>query len=384
MPHLLAYLHSFGDHSAHSTASHFVYTALVLDQGRAAEAEAVWARLRSFYDAREPDPEQQLNLLHELQSLHFTVFSLVVDRRKLEHEGLKVREVFYKYFSKTFLRKITDGAVAFTIYAGKRGWPEFRRSLHSFIQEKVVQPDMFQQDRQFLLLDENRQEPLQQLAAFLSDCIGQIYCTSHASAQADQLYKQLHGHLFVDFFPSEKTDYYGQLTEQDQELNGYVARIALQQALRVLKVRKGAVSDEAKELLSYLLLMHRSAPDRLVKKHELLERLQLLFPQYTEQQLRQSIQSLRDAGALIASIQGKQGYKIPNKVEDIIGFYNRYLNSIVPMLHRIAICNRKLKTNSQNQVDLLGGEHNLQLLKELIKVAEQHRATRSTPEEAAI
>ena len=45
--------------------------------------------------------------------------------------------------------------------------------------------------------------------------------------------------------------------------------------------------------------------------------------------------------------------KLPDGVEDIAGFYNRYLNSIVPMLNRINICNRKLMVNSVQEVDLL-------------------------------
>jgi len=76
---------------------------------------------------------------------------------------------------------------------------------------------------------------------------------------------------------------------------------------------------------------------------------------------------------LIASIQGKSGYKLPDRVEDIAGFYNRYLNSIVPMINRINICNRKLLVNSLQEVDLLQTNSNYSLLYELIKTLDKQK-----------
>lgn len=85
------------------------------------------------------------------------------------------------------------------------------------------------------------------------------------------------------------------------------------------------------------------------------------------------VQHLRDHGVLIASIQGKSGYKLPESVEDIAGFYNRYLNSIVPMLNRINICNRKLMVNSVQEVDLLQSKSVYSLLHELIKTLDKEK-----------
>lgn len=115
--------------------------------------------------------------------------------------------------------------------------------------------------------------------------------------------------------------------------------------------------------------MFRTAPDRLVEKYEIIEKLKRVFSHFTEQQLRVCIQQLRDDGVLIVSIQGKSGYKIPDRVEDVAGFYDRYLNSIVPMI--MNICNRKLLVNSLQQIDLLQANSNYFLLHELIKTLDK-------------
>jgi hypothetical protein len=117
--------------------------------------------------------------------------------------------------------------------------------------------------------------------------------------------------------------------------------------------------------------MFRTAPDRLIEKYEIIDKVKKVHPAFTEQHLRVCIQHLRDNGVLIASIQGKSGYKLPDRVEDIAGFYNRYLNSIVPMINRINICNRKLLVNSLQEVDLLQANSNYSLLHELIKTLDK-------------
>ncbi|GAB3834016.1 hypothetical protein GCM10028895_53720 [Pontibacter rugosus] len=126
-------------------------------------------------------------------------------------------------------------------------------------------------------------------------------------------------------------------------------------------------------MLQYLYLMFRTAPDRLIEKREIIEKMKRRFPAFSEQQLRVCVQHLRDNGVLIASIQGKSGYKLPDGVEDIAGFYNRYLNSIVPMLNRINICNRKLMVNSVQEVDLLQSNSAYSLLHELIKTLDKEK-----------
>ena len=113
------------------------------------------------------------------------------------------------------------------------------------------------------------------------------------------------------------------------------------------------------------------APDRLIETAELVEVVNRIDFKYKEQNLRQAIAHLRDNGVLVVSIEGRHGYKIPNKLADIYGFYNRYLNSIVPMLNRIKKSNEILKIKSVNDINVLELDDSLIKLKELLEVIDK-------------
>ena len=385
MQHLHIFIDEFGNASLDldqaDAYSHFVLTAVLIDETRLAQARDLRSDISIRYFHGHPIQssrianddhgfQQRVDILKELRSLDFIVLSLVINKSKVSREGLDHQAVFYKYFNRIFLKQFPKNFTAFSIHAGHLGWPEFRSSLQHYINTKVIQRDLFAPDRSYQVVEDRLGEPLVQLADFISGCLGQIYCTSHSHEKAVSLFDLLHDRTFVDFFPFEKTDFSIAIPSRDQEKNKLIARIAAESAREAL-AEGHKFSEEAQAVLHYLYLMFRTAPERLIEKYELIEKVKKAHPAFTEQQLRVCIQHLRDNGVLIASIQGKSGYKLPDRVEDIAGFYNRYLNSIVPMINRINICNRKLLVNSLQEVDLLQANSNYSLLHELIKTLDK-------------
>ena len=387
MPHLHLFVAEFGN--AHlnrepaGSFSHLVLTAILIEKAKLAQARELQADISQRYfqghpiqSSQIPDDEpgfqRRLDILQELRQLDFLVLSLVINKSQVAGAGLGQQDVFYKYFNRLFLRQFTQNFISFSIHADQVGWPEFRESLQHYINTKVIQRDLFSPDRSYQLVEDRLAEPLVQLADFISGCLGKIYCTSHSHEKAPFLFDLLHDRSFVDFFPFEKTDFSLAIPEHDQEKNELIAQIAAASAREAL-ARPQRLSEEAQAVLQYLYLMFRTAPDRLVEKYEIIDKLKRVFPHFSEQQLRVCIQHLRDEGVLIVSIQGKSGYKIPDRVADIAGFYNRYLNSIVPMINRLNICNRKLLVNSLQQVDLLQANSNYSLLHELIKTLDKEK-----------
>jgi hypothetical protein len=385
MQHLHIFIDEFGNTSLHpgkaAVFSHFVLTAVLIEETKLALARELQADISQRYFQGHPIQssrianddnglQQRIDILKELRPLDFIVLSLVINKSKVTGQGLDQREVFYKYFNRIFLKQFPKNFTAFSIHAHQLGWPEFSSSLQHYITTKVIQRDLFAPDRTYQLVTDQQQEPLLQLADFLSGCLGLIYCTSHSHEKAVFLFDLLHDRTFVDFFPFEKTDFSISIPARDQEKNKLIARIAAESAREVLAAGH-KLSEEALAVLHYLYLMFRTAPERLIEKYELIDKVKKMHPGFTEQQLRVCIQHLRDSGVLIASIQGKSGYKLPDRVEDIAGFYNRYLNSIVPMINRINICNRKLLVNSLQEVDLLQANSSYSLLHELIKTLDK-------------
>jgi hypothetical protein len=378
------YIDEFGnahlDLSKKSTFSHFVYTAIVIDKGNIEEAYRKRTEISEKYFQKKPiksnsiSPDEKgtkkrLKVLNELIKLNFLVFVLVIDKSKLQGAGLVNKDVFYKYFNKIFLKQFAKNFDKFSIYADKLGYPEFQRSLTSYVYEHGIQRDLFNLDRYYQLADDKTDEPLIQLADFISGCMGKIFCGSHLHPSAQEFFDILHDRLFVDYFPYERL-YFEGYSPDDPKADTEIAKIALEGAIEFINSHEKNTSPEAIEVLKYLVLMFKSFPNRLIRKHEILARLKLVSANYSEMSLRHDIQTLRDKGVLIASIKGKSGYKIPNKLEDMIGFYNRYLDSIVPMLSRVKLSHKTLQLKSLNNINLLDKSHNLDVLNELIKVVE--------------
>ena len=387
MQHLHIFVDEFGNTHLNlektGTFSHYVLTAVLIEEGKIEQARALRSAISQQYFQGHPIKSSRLSndeagfqkrlaILKEMRQLDFLVLSLVINKSKITGEGLGQKDIFYKYFNRIFLKQFPQNFTAFSIHANGVGWPEFKRDLHHYIHNKVIQRDLFTPDRTYQLVEDRLEEPLGQLADFIAGCLGKIYCTSHSHEKAAFLFDLLHDRTFVDFFPFEKTDFSLAVPERDQEKNELIAKIAAASAREAL-AGGPKFSDEAQAVLQYLYLMFRTAPDRLVEKYEIIDKVKIAYPNFTEQQLRVCIQHLRDNGVLIVSIQGKSGYKIPDRVEDIAGFYNRYLNSIVPMINRINICNRKLMVSSLQEVDMLRANASYSLLHELIKALDKDK-----------
>jgi hypothetical protein len=393
MQHLHIFIDEFGNTRLNldqeGAFSHFVLSAVLIDETKLGQARELQSNISQRYFQGQPLQSSRIandesgfqlriDILKELRQLDFLVLSLVINKSKVRGAGLDHEAIFYKYFNRIFLKQFPKNFTAFSIHADQLAWPEFTGSLQHYINTKVIQRDLFTPDRTYQLVEAPLAEPLMQLADFISGCLGQIYCTSHSHEKAVFLFDLLHDRTFVDFFPFEKTDYSLVIPARDQEKNKLIASIAADSAREAL-MDGPKLSEEAQAVLHYLYLMFRTAPDRLIEKHEIIEKVKKAYPAFTEQQLRVCIQHLRDKGVLIASIQGKSGYKLPDRVEDIAGFYNRYLNSIVPMINRINICNRKLLVNSLQEIDLLQANSNYSLLHELIKTLDKGITMANSP-----
>lgn len=385
MQNVLVFLDEFGNTQLNvnksGTTSHFVFTAVVADAGNRDKLLAKQKEVSRKYFQGSPlkssriknDKKgfaKRLNILAELLEEEFLVFAYVVNKSKLTGEGLKYKKSFYKYFNRLFLQQFPENYTSFAIFADKLGYPEFQRSLTDYLDKHVLQRNLFTPDRFYQLVDDKTEEPLVQLADFFAGCVGKIYCSSHVHQNAIELFEPLSERLSVEFFPYEKINYLADRSDEFSALDSEISDIALNSALNFIENPPKGTPFEQLEAVRYLLIIYKSNPEKLVESYELVKRIQKVNYNFSEQNLRQVIQALRDKGVIIASIQGKSGYKIPYKSEDIFGFYNRYLGNIVPMLKRIQIVDQKLKKNSLNRIKIMEEIPEFQLLSQLLQVLE--------------
>ena len=374
------------DLSKAGTFSHFVYTAVVIKDENIEKAREIRYNISKKYlqghiiksSARSvgnnpKGNKKRVQILNQINELDFAIFTLVIDKSKLDSIGLSYHQVFYKYFSKIFLKSVIANYDQFAIYADKIGYPEFQSSLKRYIAENVVQLNLFNRNRSYVLADDKTEEPLIQFADFISGSIGKVYCTSHSQPVGLETLKIFNNRIFIDYFPYERryiqgvSPDSGALSDKDDAISTICYEIAVE-FLKSSDDKK--VSIEAYAILEHLLIYRETLPIKLVETHELVKRIRKINSTYTETTLRTDIQKLRDQGVVIASIIGKSGYKIPSSVDDMLGFYNRYLNSIIPMLKRISLSNKAIGAKSVGEIKLLSEKYNLNKLSELIKIIE--------------
>jgi len=356
-----------------STPSHFIYTAVVIDEKDIEKAKDLRQSISNQFRQGSPikssklNIEKRLKIISEFKKIDFGVFSLVIDKRKIDNKNLEDKTVFYKFFQRIFLTQFVERYESFEIYFDKIGEEKFRESLRNYIGKRVFQPTLFQPDRVYKIADDKYEEPLIQMADFFSGCVGKIYCSSHKDKNANEIFNGINDRLFVDFYPYETSNYLGKYNKDIDISDKKVGELCLKIVLDYLQSDKATLEET--ELLKHLLLIYKTDPYRLSESYELVNVLSRVNKKSSIDNLRELISSLRYKGIIIVSIEGKYGYKIPNKKNDLIGFYNRYLKSIIPMLTKMSIANNQIR-KEYFDIDIFKENENLDLIQKFINIME--------------
>ncbi len=357
--------------SKKGTFSHFIYTAVVIDEKDIHKTTDLRKKISQKYRQGSPLKSSKLSIynrleiISEFKEMDFGIFSLVVDKRKIDNINLEDKTVFYKFFQRLFLTQFVDRYERFEIYFDKIGDERFRESLRSYISRKVFEPTLFQPDRLYKIVDDKYEEPLVQIADFFSGCVGKVFCVSHKDMDADSIFEEINHNLYVDFYPYVSTSYLGEYSQFIDEKDKRVGELCINIVLDYIGSEEATIEEI--ELLKHLLLIYKTNPNRLCETYELVRIIKRVNNKATKEHLRELISHLRYKGLIIVSIEGKYGYKIPNKKNDLVGFFNRYLKSIVPMLRKMGIANKTIK-KEYFDIDIFKENENFELIQKFINV----------------
>ena len=371
------YIDEFGnthlDLSKAGTFSHFVYASVIIKKEDTQKARDLRSKLcRNFKlgpdmkssNIKDAQFTKRLNILTELvANLDFNIDVLVVDKVKIDSEGLKFKRVFYKYFQSLFANKYNRKYEAYSIWADKVG-QEFMYELNAYV-NKSVQRDLFNPDRSFQLADDKNDEKLIQLADFICGCVGKIFCTSHAHERAREIYNIIHSRISVDYFPF---DYSKNLSNSKitPDVDLQIQQMNFSVIQKYFDNPKSNINKEKGRLLDYLRLQSEINPSRLVPTNEILIYVTNFFPTYSSDKIRTLIRDLRYEGLFIVSHSGKPGYKLANCYLDISEHFSHFMKYIIPMLQKIQILNSSISNISFNKINPIEKDPNMIRLKELL------------------
>ncbi|SHN23273.1 DUF3800 domain-containing protein [Mucilaginibacter sp. OK098] len=362
------------DLSKDGTFSHFIYVALIIPLKHKTEALSIRKQIsKSSFFGKELKSsklgpkmfDRRLAALKELVGgLDFTVDILVIDKSKLdEADGLKYKQVFYKYFQNLFVAKYSQRYESFEIIADKVG-EAFKYELQQYVREHGIQADLFNPNRTFHLKDDYTEEPLLQLADLVCGSVGKIFCSSHAEARAKELFQAVHTRASVDYFPSQQKVFLP--AEKNQQVDEQVGSVTINLVLDFMENNPLRTQQEYLRMIDYLLLHYNIDRERVVPTYELLHYLEQFAPGTTEEKVRYMVRTLRYEGLFIVSHAGKSGYKLAANYHDIEQYFNHFLKYVIPMLQKVKILNESISASTYNKINPLEKDETFQQLKELL------------------
>lgn len=375
------YIDEFGnthlDLSKSGTFSHFVYASVIISEENEEKARLLRNEICKKFrlgdnikssnlgDSKYFDKRLEI-LRYLVENLDFTIDVLVIDKKHIDREsgGLRFKQVFYKYFQKTFVSKYNDLYESYDIRLDKVG-EEFAHELELFVQAKATTPDLFNQDRTYRVSDDIKGEKLIQLADIISGSIGKIYCTSHASERMEEIFNILHSRLSVQHFPY-KSNYEIKTSEDDRKKDILIRRLSQDILEKYVKSTEGKNEALGLNLVEYLAIQNRMDPKRLVPSYEILTYLRNFNSNVTEDKLRSTIRDLRYKGLFIISHKGQPGYKLASSYDDIIEHFNHFMRYVLPMLEKLKAINEKMTNSTFNELNPLEKDDRFQLVKNLI------------------
>lgn len=357
------------------TTTHFIYSAILINESELNKAREIRENISKKYfqgqDIKsnhlgEKNNEKRINILKDLNQLKYFIWTFVVDKKEIKKNdnGLKFKNIFIKYFQKILIQKINKNIKNCLIYFDKTGYPEFQKSLSDFINNKVVNYDLF--DKTFYEIKDDKNEKLLQIADLIVNTCGHIFSESHKNKDRQQFYDLIKSNIKVDYFPEkynkiEILNIY-QNKEENKEKNKEDINIINCAILSINnfkekynnytnKKEKIAISIE---ILDYLYTEYNIDKNTIITTYELTNYIKNNYNlKYSEYKIREIIQFLRDEGVLIVSPLEKKGYKIPNTKNDVVDSFNRIVSNIAPMIKRVDIMNTKITIFTQNKINIL-------------------------------
>ncbi|MGZ5244784.1 MAG: DUF3800 domain-containing protein, partial [Bacteroidia bacterium] len=287
------------------TTSHFVYTSFVVPESKIEEARKLRTTLSIKYkqgaplaskkfDKGDTSLDKRISFLKDLSSsLDFTVDVLIVDKSKIEGEGLKQKKIFYKYFQGLFVNRYNKRFESYKIFADRIGTNEYCAELKYYINQNNTNRDLFNPDRYFHLADDQQEEPLIQLADMICGSLGKVFSSSHLHERAQDIHDILHTRTRVEFFPNNQSVL--KLTNQREEDSTLIRKISIE-SVESFKNSNNKERQLSELLIDFLLLHFNINPKRFVQSYEIETYLKNFDPFITIEKIRRLIRDIRYEG----------------------------------------------------------------------------------------
>ncbi len=304
--------------------------------------------------------KRRVRILGKVLPLPFNILCFVVDKRAIfsEHGVRRNKKYFYEFLNNLVYKELRSAYPMLGIVTDEVGDSDFTREFSKYVQSHRKPITLFDQEDFDVVNSKNSR--LVQLADLMAGTISYIYEEKkNKTVPQDINYlrmieKKL---LRVKFFPKSYDDSLFEHTEGDDNYCREIAQVAYRRAEQFIQENQDSTDGNIQRqvfTLNYLLFRFKyNSFRRYISTKELMNALQRAnYGSMSEQAFRSKvIGSLRDRGVIISS--SPKGYKLPSSEKEIIDYFQHVNTVVLPMVHRLALCNEFLRLGSSDNIDYL-------------------------------
>ena len=375
-PHrkLVAFIDECGDSGLNfdnvKTSSHFVITAIILEQEALNEAKVKLSEIRKDYfqgseikssSVKRKQIERRCSILKKLMEIDFTVFSLVIDKRALNSKGFQYHSSFFKFCNRLIYDELYSSFPNLDIVADAHGSGAFINSFITYVESKFHIPDLFNSSS--FAISDSKDNDLIQIADFIGGTIAKGYDRVVMSEDYPLFLEILRRRICrIKEWPQNYGSYsydFNNFCEFDSVIADYGVRAA-EKYLMTYQFSRDPDEIDRQTVLRYLLFnfLH-VGPDRYIGTGELMALLK--HPVSLQKFRSKIIAKLRDKEVLVVS--SDKGYKLPMNQKDMLRFVKHSSNLINPLVERVKKARNRILLITDNTVDILSCERETNLRK---------------------
>ncbi len=303
---------------------------------------------------------RRVRVLNKVLKLPFHIICIVVDKKEIlsDHGIRKSRRYFYEFINQLVYNELRGAYPSLHLVTDEIGDQEFAEEFKKYVRTHRKPVTLF--DTEEFDIVNSKSVNLIQLADLIAGTLSYVYEEKKRENVPNNINylrmieKKI---LRTKFFPKSYDDALFEHSDGDNSYNQQIALIAYRKAEQFINSYSRSTDDFVMRqvfTLNYLLFRFKyNTLRRYIPTKELMNALERAnFSHISEQAFRSKvIGSLRDKGVIISSSQ--RGYKLPSSEKEIIDYYQHVNSVVLPMIHRLGLCNESLCLGSNNGLDYL-------------------------------
>lgn len=377
MKKVIAFADEFGNNSFDfkTQGSHFIIASVIMNEDELEEIQIQLEKVRKrFFQKGEiksskvkHNHNRRILILKELNKINYSIYAVVIDKRKLYGEGFKYKQSFYKYLNGILYKELYRTFPQLELKVDEHGGNDFMLSFKKYVEKNHIRNLFAGSD---FHIQKSHNDLGVQLADMMAGTLGYIYDELKKSERSVEFAELIQDKLIsLNLFPKEYKSEEFSDKRTFSEYDDTIATLGLNRAFDFIDKTTGNTIDNRDRInfLKLLLLYHQSNhPRKFTTSAEFIRHLSVNRdkPLSKEQFSSKIIGHLRDKGILIAS--SRDGYKIPTSAGDMKKYINHGKSIVFPVLRRIDECRNAILLATTNNYDILD-EPEFQELKELIE-----------------